>query len=299
MNTVLKTQNLTKKYKNQYALRDCSITIEKGAIYGIVGKNGAGKSTLLKLISGITFPTQGFIELFGETNLQTQRKRMSSIVENPTLFGDLSAKDNLEYFRIQRGIPDKNKVAEVLDLVGLGEVGKKQVKKFSVGMKQRLALALSLMSNPEILILDEPTSGIDPAGIVQIRRLLQKLNKENGVTIIISSHILSELANLATKIAIIDKGEIKEELSLDELYEKSSEYLELKTSDIEKTTTILENIFEIKNYEVQADHSIRIFEKFDQVEAIVKKLVEEDIGIFGVTKEHKTLEDYYIGITGE
>lgn len=299
MNTVLKTQNLTKKYKNQYALRDCSITIEKGAIYGIVGKNGAGKSTLLKLISGITFPTQGFIELFGETNLQTQRKRMSSIVENPTLFGDLSAKDNLEYFRIQRGIPDKNKVAEVLDLVGLGEVGKKQVKKFSVGMKQRLALALSLMSNPEILILDEPTSGIDPAGIVQIRRLLQKLNKENGVTIIISSHILSELANLATKIAIIDKGEIKEELSLDELYEKSSEYLELKTSNIEKTTTILENIFEIKNYEVQADHSIRIFEKFDQVEAIVKKLVEEDIGIFGVTKEHKTLEDYYIGITGE
>ncbi|MDO5650444.1 MAG: ATP-binding cassette domain-containing protein, partial [Gallicola sp.] len=239
MKPVISTTNLTKLYKNQYALKDLSIKIEKGEIYGIVGKNGAGKSTLLKLISGITEPTNGSLELFGENNLPTQRKRMSSIVENPTLFGELSARDNLEYFRIQRGVADKNVIDEVLNQVGLGDVGVKQVKKYSVGMKQRLALALSLMTNPEVLILDEPTSGIDPAGIVEIRHILQKLNVEKGVTILISSHILSELANLATRISIIDNGKIKEELTLEELYEKSSEYIELVTSNQPKAITIL------------------------------------------------------------
>ncbi len=290
---------MTKKYKDQYALKDCSIKVEKGDIYGIVGKNGAGKSTLLKLISGITLPTSGDIKIFGQSNLQTQRKKMAAIVENPSLFGDLSARENLEYFRIQRGIPDQKKIDEALKLVGLGDVGKKQVKKFSVGMKQRLALALALMSNPEILILDEPTSGIDPAGIVQIRKLLQKLAKEEGVTILISSHILAELANLATKVVIIDKGQIKEELSLEDLYEKSSAYLELKTSDPAKTVAILEKDFNIKNYEVLPEGQIKVLEGLDQVEDLVKKLVEANIGVSKVLKEHKSLEDYYINLTGE
>lgn len=299
MNLVIETNNLTKKYKDQYALKDCSIKVEKGDIYGIVGKNGAGKSTLLKLISGISLPTSGDIKIFGQSNLETQRKKMAAIVENPSLFGDLSARENLEYFRIQRGIPDKNKIDQVLNLVDLGDVGKKQVKKFSVGMKQRLALALALMSNPEILILDEPTSGIDPAGIVQIRKLLQKLAKEEGVTILISSHILAELANLATKVVIIDKGEIKEELSLEDLYEKSSAYLELKTSDPARTVAILEKDFKIKNYEVLPEGQIKVLEGLDQVEEIVKKLVGENIGVSKVLKEHKSLEDYYINLTGE
>ena len=224
---------------------------------------------------------------------------MAAIVENPSLFGDLSARENLEYFRIQRGIPDQKKIDEALKLVGLGDVGKKQVKKFSVGMKQRLALALALMSNPEILILDEPTSGIDPAGIVQIRKLLQKLAKEEGVTILISSHILAELANLATKVVIIDKGQIKEELSLEDLYEKSSAYLELKTSDPAKTVAILEKDFNIKNYEVLPEGQIKVLEGLDQVEDLVKKLVEANIGVSKVLKEHKSLEDYYINLTGE
>lgn len=298
MNLVIETNNLTKKYKDQYALKDCSIKVEKGDIYGIVGKNGAGKSTLLKLISGITLPTSGDIKIFGQNNLETQRKKMAAIVENPSLFGDLSARENLEYFRIQKGIPDKNKIDQVLNLVGLGDVGKKQVKKFSVGMKQRLALALALMSNPEILILDEPTSGIDPAGIVQIRKLLQKLAKEEGVTILISSHILAELANLATKVVIIDKGQIKEELSLEDLYEKSSAYLELKTSDPARTVAILEKDFKIKTYEVLPEGQIKVLEGLDQVEEIVKKLVEANIGVSKVLKEHKSLEDYYINLTG-
>lgn len=299
MNLVIETNKLTKKYKDQYALKDCSIKVEKGDIYGIVGKNGAGKSTLLKLISGITLPTSGEIKIFEKSNLETQRKKMAAIVENPSLFGDLSARENLEYFRIQRGIPDQKKIEEVLNLVDLGGVGKKQVKKFSVGMKQRLALALALMSNPEILILDEPTSGIDPAGIVQIRKLLQKLAKEEGVTILISSHILAELANLATKVVIIDKGQIKEELSLEDLYEKSTAYLELKTSDPARTVAILEKDFNIKSYEVLPEGQIKVLEGLDQVEEIVKKLVGENIGVSKVLKEHKSLEDYYINLTGE
>ncbi|MDO5027823.1 MAG: ABC transporter ATP-binding protein [Bacillota bacterium] len=299
MTLVIETKNLSKKYKDQYALKDCSISVEKGDIYGIVGKNGAGKSTLLKLISGISLPTSGDLKIFGKDNLGTQRKRMAAIVENPTLFGDLSARENLEYFRIQRGIPGKEKIDQVLDLVGLGDVGKKQVKKFSVGMKQRLALGLALMSNPEILILDEPTSGIDPAGIVQIRKLLQKLSRENGVTILISSHILAELANLATKIAIIDKGQIKEELSLEDLYQKASDYVEIKTDQVEKTVAILEENFKIKSFEVQPEGEIRILDKVDHIDPIVKKLVEENIAVSKVIREHKSLEDYYIDLTGE
>lgn len=298
-NTIIKTTNLTKKYKSNYALKDVSINIEKGEIYGIVGKNGAGKSTLLKLLSGITDPTEGSVELFQETNLMEQRKRMSSIVENPTLFGELSAKDNLEYFRIQRGVADKNTIDETLRQVGLDPEDKKQVKKYSVGMKQRLALALCLLTNPEILILDEPTSGIDPSGIVEIRHLLQKLNREKNVTILISSHILSELGNLATRIAIIDDGIIKEELSLDELYEKSSEYLELVTTSPGKATIILEEKFKITDYEIKPDRSIMVYEKLDQVEEIVKALVEGEIGVKKVLREHKTLEEYYMNITGE
>jgi ABC-2 type transport system ATP-binding protein len=297
MTTVIKTTNLTKKYKNVYALKDVSINIEKGEIYGIVGKNGAGKSTLLKLLSGITEPTKGSVELFQETNLMEQRKRMASIVENPTLFGELSAKDNLEYFRIQRGVTDKNTINETLRQVGLDPDDKKQVKKYSVGMKQRLALALSLLTNPEVLILDEPTNGIDPVGIVEIRHLLQALNEEKNVTIIISSHILSSLANIATKIAILDEGKIVEELTLDELYEKSSEYIEIITTSPEKATIILELELDIHDYEIKPDTSIVIYEKLDQLEEIVKALVQGGIGITKVLKEHKTLEEYYLEIT--
>lgn len=297
METVIETKNLSKRYKDKFSLRNVNLNIEKGEIYGIVGPNGAGKSTLLKLLSGITYPTTGEIKILGKTDLENQRKRMSSIVENPTLFEGLSAKDNLEYFRIQRGIADKNIAEESLKSVGLSDTGKKQVKKFSVGMKQRLALALSLMTNPEILILDEPTSGIDPAGIVEVRHILQKLNKEKNVTILISSHILSELSNLATRIAIIDKGEIKDELNLEELYEKSTEHISLKTDD-EKTVAILEDKIGIKDFEVKPDGEIVIYDKYLDPKKIVKVLSEAGIGVEKIQKEHKNLEEYYLSITG-
>lgn len=298
MDTVIRTTKLTKKYKNKKALDNISIEIKKGDIYGIVGQNGAGKSTLLKAISGITKPTSGVIELFNEsTKLHKQRRRMSSIIENPILFGELSAKENLEYFRIQRGIADKNVVDETLQLVGLDPEDKRKIRRYSIGMNQRLAIALSLISNPEVLILDEPTSGIDPVGIVEIRHLLQTLNEEKNVTIIISSHILSSLANIATKIAILDEGKIVEELTLDELYEKSSQYIEIITTSPEKATIILELELDIHDYEIKPDTSIVIYEKLDQLEEIVKALVQGGIGITKVLKEHKTLEEYYLEIT--
>lgn len=299
METIIKTRNLKKTYKNTIALKNINLDIKKGEIYGIVGENGAGKSTLLKVLSGITEPTEGEIELFGYTDLSKMRKEMSAIVENPELFGDLTARENLEYFRIQRGVPDKDRIDEILKIVGLKNIGKKPTKKYSVGMKQRLALGLSLLTNPEILILDEPTSGIDPSGIVEMRNLLKKLNRERGVTILISSHILSELSNLATKIAIIHEGEIKEELTLEELYEKTTEHIKLHTNDTPKTTTILEEKLDIKNYEIKPNSDIIIYEKLDEIEKIVETLVKSEIGISKIIKDHKTLEEYYIDVTGE
>lgn len=299
MNIVIKTENLGKKYKETYALKGANLEIKKGEIFGIVGPNGAGKSTLLKLLSGITFPTEGSMTLFGETNLNQQRKRISAIVENPTLFGDMSAKDNLEYFRIQRGIADKSSIDEYLKLVGLDKAGKKQVKKFSVGMKQRLAIALSLLSNPEILILDEPTSGIDPSGIVEIRHLLQRINRERDVTILISSHILSELENLATKVAIIAGGEIKEQIELKDLNDRTGEFLILKTSDNNRAVAVLEEKMNISDYEVKAQGDILIYEQIEKVEEIVKLLVEDSIGIKTVVKEHMNLEEFYMDITAK
>ncbi|NLM06814.1 MAG: ABC transporter ATP-binding protein [Tissierellia bacterium] len=294
MDTIIKTENLGKKYKEKYALQGANLEIEKGEIFGIVGPNGAGKSTLLKLLSGITLPSEGRIELFGSDNLEKERKRMSSIVENPTLFKDMSAKDNLEYFRIQRGITDKSKIDDLLNVVGLGDVGRKPVKKFSVGMKQRLAIALSLLSNPEILILDEPTSGIDPKGIVEIRKLLQRINKEREVTILISSHILSEVENLANKIAIIAEGKIKEVISIEELNEDTGEYLIIKTSDNKKAAVVLEGALGIKKYEAKEKGQLFIYERADEVEAIVKALVDAGLGIREVTKKHQKLEEFYI-----
>lgn len=294
MSTIIKIENLAKKYKDKYALQGANLEIEKGEIFGIVGPNGAGKSTLLKLLSGITLPSEGRIELFGSEKLEKERKRMSSIVENPTLFKDMSARDNLEYFRIQRGITDKAKIDELLEVVGLGDVGKKPVKKFSVGMKQRLAIALSLLSNPEILILDEPTSGIDPKGIVEIRKLLQRINKERHVTILISSHILSEVENLATKIAIIADGRIKEVISIEELNEDTGEYLIIKTSDNNKAAVVLEGALGIKKYEAKEKGQLFVYERSNEVEAIVKALVDAGLGIREVSKKHQRLEEFYI-----
>lgn len=222
---LLQTIDLTKKYKDQMALAHVNLTVRKGDIYGFIGQNGAGKSTLLRVVTSLARPTSGVVSLFGESSgagLIEARKRVGAIIESPTLFPDMTARDNLEVHRLQRGIPGKSCISKTLELVGLQDTGNKKAKNFSLGMKQRLGLAIALLGDPELLILDEPTNGLDPMGIVQLRELIKGLNREKGLTILISSHILSELHQLATTYGIIHKGKLLEQISHEELNVKCS-----------------------------------------------------------------------------
>ena len=213
---ILKTKQLTKKYGKNFAVNNVDLELKQGDIYGLVGKNGAGKTTILRMISGLSIPTSGELELFNETSkagLNNSRARIGCMIETPSFFKYLSAKKNLEYYRLQRGVVEKECVDEALKMVGLEDMGKKKFKNFSMGMKQRLGLALAIMINPDLLVLDEPTNGIDPTGIVELRELLLKLNRERNTTIIISSHILSELSQLANTYGFINNGEFMEQIS--------------------------------------------------------------------------------------
>ena len=208
--TILETTNLSKIYGRQQAVSNFSLAIQKGDIYGLIGQNGAGKTTLMRMITSLTQPTSGSLSLFGETSpagLQAARRRTSAIIEVPVFYPNLTAHQNLEYYRIQRGIPDKNTVQQALSFVGLSDTGKKKFKNFSLGMKQRLGLALATLNNPDFIILDEPINGLDPMGIVEIRNLIQDLSKQ-GITILLSSHILTELALVANKFAFMHQGKL-------------------------------------------------------------------------------------------
>lgn len=206
---ILRTDELTKTYKNYAAVNKVNLNVKKGDIYGFIGQNGAGKSTMLRLVTGLGFPDSGTLEIFGENadkRLNDAQKRIGAIIENPALFLNMTAEQNLEVHRLQKGIPGKQCIADTLKLVELENTGNKKVKNFSLGMKQRLGLATALLGDPEFLILDEPTNGLDPIGIVELRELIQKLNREKGLTVLISSHILSELYQLATTYGIIHEA---------------------------------------------------------------------------------------------
>lgn len=211
MDYVLKTEHLTKVYGKQKAVNQVSVRVKKGAIYGFIGKNGAGKTTFMKMVAGLAPQTEGTIELFGSKDLENQRKRIGSLIENPGVYANMTARENLEVIRRSFGIPEKQTVDDTLAFVGLAGNNKKKVKNFSMGMKQRLGLAISLLGNPDFLILDEPMNGLDPEGIKEIRELLLKLNRERGITILISSHILGELSKMATHYGIIKDGILVEE----------------------------------------------------------------------------------------
>jgi ABC-2 type transport system ATP-binding protein len=219
MSTILRTTNLTKQYGSQLAVNSVNMSIEKGDIYGLVGQNGAGKTTLIRLITGLAFANDGELELLGATDaagLRAARTHIGSIVEMPAFYPNLTAEQNLEYYRLQRGIPEKVCVQKALTLVGLANAGKKKFKNFSLGMKQRLGLALATLNNPDFIILDEPINGLDPTGIIEMREIIRNLN-ERGITILISSHILSELAQVATHYGFIHEGRLVRQISNAEL----------------------------------------------------------------------------------
>ena len=296
---ICETKNLSKKYKDFYALKNVNLTIPKGEIYGLVGENGAGKTTLIRLLTGLNFKSEGEIILFGhQDNLQHERSKIGCTIEMPALYKDMTASQNLEVQRIQRGIPNKKCITDTLELIGLSNAGKKRVANFSLGMKQRLALGVALLGEPEFLILDEPVNGLDPTGIIELRELLKKLVKEREVTILISSHILSELHQLATCYGFLHKGELLKQISTEELNEECKRHICLRTDNIQKTTLLLEQKGNINNYSVYPDNSIRIYECLDNVRMISKLLSSNGVIIDEIYVQGENLETYFENLIG-
>ncbi|MFQ7001336.1 MAG: ABC transporter ATP-binding protein [Clostridium sp.] len=298
---VLKTYNISKKYGNQVSNDKISITIKKGEIYGLIGKNGAGKTTLFRIITGLSHKSSGNLEMFGkseEKDLNTARTMIGSLIESPAFYKNMTARENLEVSRLVRNIAGKECIDEVLELVGLSDTNKKKVKNFSLGMRQRLGIANALLGNPKLLILDEPINGLDPMGIVEIRELLKKINKEKDVTILISSHILGELSELATNYGIINNGRLVEEISVKELKEKCRQYIEVIVDNPAKASTILEKELLITDYEVLENNRIKIFSNLDSSGLINGTLSKNKVVVQKINLKGENLEEYFINKVG-
>jgi ABC-2 type transport system ATP-binding protein len=298
---VLQTHNISKKYGNQLAVNNVNMTIKKGQIYGFIGQNGAGKTTLIRMITGLIHSTSGELELLGasgENQLNEARTLIGSLVEMPSFYGNMTAKENLEVSRLVRNIAGKQCVDEVLNLVGLKNVEKKKFKNFSLGMKQRLGIANALLGNPGFLILDEPINGLDPLSIVEIRELLKKVNKEKDVTILISSHLLSELSELATCYGIINNGKLIEEISAEELKEKCKQYIEIQVNDAKSAVVILEKELNIIDYVVLPDHIIKVYSHLDSVGKINTLLSTNGIVVEKIVSKGQNLEEYFLNTVG-
>lgn len=293
---ILRTIDLTKKYKDQIALDHVNLDVRKGDIYGFIGQNGAGKSTLLRVATALARPTSGAVSLFGESSeagLIEARKRVGAIIESPTLYPDMTARDNLEVHRLLRGIPGKSSISKALALVGLQDTGKKKARNFSLGMKQRLGVAIALLGDPELLILDEPTNGLDPKGIVELRELIKKLNREMGITILISSHILSELHQMATKYGIIHKGKLLEQITHEELDEKCKQHLRIRVDDASKAATVLEMDLGTQDYEVLQDGTIKLYSLIHDVRRVSMALTSSGLVIEYFAPGGDDLETYF------
>lgn len=299
---VLKTNNLTKQYNKNVVLDNVNITIKKGDIYGLIGRNGAGKTTLMKIITTLASPTSGTFELFNTSSendeLFDNKKRVGSLIEYPAFYPNLSAYDNLKYYTIQRGIVDKNQINKVLELVNLTGAGKKKVKTFSLGMKQRLGIALAILNSPDFVILDEPINGLDPIGISELRDTFKKLS-DNGITLLISSHILSELYLLANEFGFLENGKLIKELSKEELDLECSKCLVIKTDDSKKVSVLLEKELNTNNYKVINNEEIRVYDYTDDSDKVSDVLVNNKIKIKGFYESGISLEEYFKEIIKE
>ena len=298
MINVLEVHNIEKRYRNVSVLKNLNMTIKKGAIYGLIGKNGSGKTTLIRIITGLQNPTSGFYSLYNvpydDSNILDKRNRIGAIVETPSMYGNMSAKDNLIVQFKNIGIPSLNKIDYLLKIVGLQNVGSKKVKYFSLGMKQRLGIAIALSSNPDFLILDEPINGLDPEGIIEIRELILNLNKK-GITILISSHYLDELSKIATYYGFLDNGRIISEISADELNQKMRKKIIVKVNNLKEAV----KYFEIKSisYEVNDNSQISIYGSVN-ISEIVLDLSKRKCIIEEIHENNETLENYYINLIG-
>ena len=297
---VLQTNNLTKKYKDFVALDNATITIHKGDIYGLIGRNGAGKTTLMKTITTLTNKTGGSFSLFdSEEELTESKRRIGCLIESPAFFDNLTAYQNLKYYSIQKGIVDEKQIDKVLKTVDLYKERNKKFKKFSLGMKQRLGIAFAILDNPDFIILDEPINGLDPIGIKEIRDTLKRLNEEEKITILISSHILSELYLIANHFCFIDKGRIIKDVSKEELDLECSKCIVIRTKDVKKATVVLEKELSTTNYKVIDNTEIRLYDYLENSVKVNKTLLPNDIDIMGMYESGISLEGYFDSLIKE
>ena len=298
---VIETKQLTKIYGEQTAVSKVNLHVKKGRIYGLLGRNGAGKTTIMKMVLGLASITSGEVDVFGK-NIKGREKRVypriGAIIETPGFYPNLTGTENLEIFANLRGTAAPHAVKNALEIVGLPYKDKKLFSKYSLGMKQRLGIANAILHDPELLILDEPTNGLDPIGIAEVRDFIKELSAAQGKTILISSHILSEISLLADDIGIIDNGVLLEEGGMRELEEKNRKYILLQVSDIPKATLILERKFHLTDYSVQDDHTLRLYDASLDMGEVNKVLVMQDITVMSSLLCNDTLEDYFKKITG-
>lgn len=295
---VLRTEKLTKIYGGHKVVNAVDMHVRKGDIYGFIGKNGAGKSTFMKMVAGLAAPDEGKIELFGSTDIEKQRVRIGTLIETPGLYSGMTAAENLEIYRRAYGITDRNIVSKTLELVGLGDTGRKKAGKFSMGMKQRLGIAIALLRSPDFLILDEPINGLDPMGIHEIREFLAVLNKEKNVTMIISSHILGELSKIATNYGIIRDGELVEEFDAEELAMRCRRCHKLVVDNVERAVNVLEETLQIKEFDVPEQSVIRIFEHLEDTARVNQCLLQAGIEVKESYLTGQDLESYFMELVG-
>ncbi|MBR1739467.1 MAG: ATP-binding cassette domain-containing protein [Ruminococcus sp.] len=293
--TVLKTRGLTKKYGRYTALDHADMTVRAGDIYGLVGRNGAGKTTMMKLVTGLTDQTEGEYSIFGKSGASAgkEKRRIGCLIENPAFFGNMTAYQNLRYYCYQKGITDLKQIDEALETVQLTDARDKKFKKFSLGMKQRLGIAFAMLDDPDLIILDEPINGLDPIGISELRDTFRRLNREKGMTLIISSHILSELYAVANRFLFIDKGRVLKEVTKQELDLECSRCLVIKAQDIKKAATVLEVELGIADYKVIDSCELRIYEDGIDPARVNRTLVHNGVDIRELYESGVSLEDYF------
>lgn len=296
---IIETKDITKKYGKYQVLNKLNIHIKENSIYGLIGKNGAGKTTLIRIICGLQDSTNGtyFINKIDNKakDISLVRKKIGAIIERPSIYEEMNAKDNIICQMKLVGLTNYQDVSKILDVVGLSNVGNKKVRYYSLGMKQRLGIALALVNNPNILILDEPINGLDPEGIIEIRELILKLNKEKHITILISSHYLDELSKVATHYGFINKGRIIEEISSEELNKKLTSFIELKVNNLKSFT----DFFKKNNipYEIKDNNIINIYKDYN-IQKFITELTNNNLEIESITKKNESLEEYYINLIG-
>ena len=298
---VIETNHLTKQYGTQKSVADLNIHVQRGRIYGLLGRNGAGKTTTMKMLLGLTQPTSGEVAIWGKSLAGNEKKllpRIGSLIESPGFYPNLTATENLRIFAALRGLKNQNAIKSALDLVGLPYRDKKLFSQYSLGMKQRLAIALAVMHDPELLILDEPINGLDPIGIAEVRSFIRALCDERGKTILISSHILSEVALLADDIGIIDHGVLLEEESLADLEAKSDRYIRFTVSDTGRAAEVLNSAFHENQFTVQDGHHLRLDSAKVPVAKIVSAFVQYGLEVSEAATVEESLEDYFKRVTG-